>query len=104
MTALVKKKAGKVPVVIKLSPNVPNIAAIAKACEDAGADGITAINTMPGMRLNLEFRSPVLSNKSGGMSGPALFPIALKAVNDISKAVKIPIIGTGGRHDGRKRH
>lgn len=101
VTHLVKKRVADVPVVIKLSPNVPNIANIAKACEDAGADGITAINTMPGMRVNLELRSPVLANKTGGVSGPGLFPIALKVVYDIARAVKIPIIGTGGVTTGK---
>ncbi len=96
VTRIVKKVSGKIPVVVKLSPNVPNIASIAKSCEDAGADGITAVNTLSGMRIHLGLRTPVLANKTGGVSGPALFPIALKAVYDISRAVKIPIIGTGG--------
>ncbi len=100
VTRYVKTKANNVPIVIKLSPNVPNIAEIAKACENAGADGITAINTMPGMRINVQMKTPVLSNKTGGVSGPGLFPIALKAVYDIAKAVKIPIIGTGGVTSG----
>jgi len=100
VTRLVKKKVNNVPVIIKLSPNVPNIIDIAKACADAGADGITAINTMPGMRLNLKLRTSVLSNKSGGVSGPGLFPIALKAVHDICRAIKIPVIGTGGVTSG----
>ncbi|MEI7511029.1 MAG: dihydroorotate dehydrogenase [Candidatus Peregrinibacteria bacterium] len=97
VTKLVKARTKNIPITIKLSPNVENIAKIAKACEDAGADAITAINTVgPGMRINLEMRSPILSNRVGGVSGPGIFPIALKAVNDIYHAVKIPIIGTGG--------
>src|SRR6185295_7248911 len=96
VTKLVKSRVPNIPIVIKLSPNVPNIAEIAKACADAGADGITAINTMPGMRINADLRTPVLSNKTGGVSGPGLFPIALKAVYEIAHAVKIPLIGTGG--------
>lgn len=101
VTKIVKKNVGKIPITIKLSPNVPNIADIAKACEDAGAQGITAINTMPGMRIHLKFRKPILANKTGGVSGPGLFPIALKAVYDIAKRVKIPIIGTGGVTTGK---
>jgi dihydroorotate dehydrogenase (NAD+) catalytic subunit len=102
VTKIVKSRVKKTPVTIKLSPSVPSIAHIAKACEDAGADGITAINTLgPGMRINLELRAPVLSNRSGGVSGPGIFPITVKAVNDIFRAVKIPIIGTGGVMTGQ---
>ncbi len=102
VTKIVKSRLTKnIPVIVKLSPNVPNIGMIAKACEDAGADGITAVNTYgPGMRISLDFKSPILANKVGGVSGPGIFPLALKAVNDISKAVKIPIIGTGGVTSG----
>ncbi|OGH93773.1 MAG: dihydroorotate dehydrogenase B catalytic subunit [Candidatus Magasanikbacteria bacterium RIFOXYD2_FULL_41_14] len=100
ITKIVKTKS-TVPVIMKLSPNAWNIAEIAKAAESAGADAITAINTAAGMMIDIESRQPVLSNKVGGVSGPALFPIALKCVYDIYKAVKIPIIGTGGITTGR---
>lgn len=89
------------PVYIKLSPNVTDIAAIAKACEDAGADGICLINTMLGMRINLEKRQPVIANKMGGFSGPAIFPVAVRMVYQVSKAVDIPIIGMGGVQSAR---
>ena len=84
------------PVIIKLSPNVTDIASIAKACEDAGADGISLINTMLGMRINLNTRKPVIANKMGGFSGPAIFPVALRMVYQVYEAVDIPIIGMGG--------
>lgn len=85
------------PIFAKLAPNVPNIANIAQACVDAGADGITAINTVPGMIIDVHSGQPILTNKSGGLSGPAIKPIALKAIYDIRKALPtIPIIGTGG--------
>lgn len=100
VTRLVKKHVPKIPIILKLSPNVPNIVEIAKSCIGAGADAITAVNTMPGMRLNLELRAPVLANKTGGVSGPGLFPMALKAVYDIYRATKIPIVGTGGVSSG----
>lgn len=91
------KKSTKLPVFIKLSPNIPNIAEVAHAAEKAGANGITAVNTLgPGMVINLETKKPVLDFKVGGMSGPAIKPIAVRCVYDIYKAVKIPIIGTGG--------
>lgn len=95
ITQKVKAKA-TVPISIKLSPNAWNIAEIAKAAESAGADAITAVNTVSGMAINVHAQKPFLSNKQGGVSGPALFPIALKCVYDIYKSVKIPIIGTGG--------
>lgn len=97
VTAAVRKRT-KIPIVIKLSPNVSSIAEIAKAVVDAGADGITAINTVgPGMMIDLETREPILANKVGGISGPAIKPIAIKAVYDIHKALPhVPIIGTGG--------
>jgi len=102
MTKIVKQHSGKTPVSVKLSPNVPNIAEVAKACEDNGADAITAINTVgPGMRINPELRAPILKNKMGGVSGPAILPIAIRCVWDIYRAVKIPIIGTGGVTYGR---
>lgn len=100
ITKIVKSKA-TVPVIMKLSPNAWNIAEIAKAAEAAGADALTAVNTVSGMMIDIEARRPVLSNKVGGVSGPALFPIALKCVYDVYEAVKIPIIGTGGITTGR---
>lgn len=84
------------PVIIKLSPNVTDIASIAKACEDAGADGISLINTVLGMRINLDTKKPVVANKMGGFSGPAIFPIAVRMVYQVYEAVNIPIIGMGG--------
>ena len=84
------------PVIVKLSPNVTDIAAIARACEDAGADGISLINTMLGMRIDLRSRRPVIKNTMGGFSGPAIFPIALRMVYQVAQAVNIPVIGMGG--------
>lgn len=95
------KNATKIPVFAKLSPNCADIASVAKACEQAGADGITAINTAKGMAINPELKAPVLANKSGGVSGPALKPIALKCVYDVYQVVDVPIIGTGGVTNGR---
>jgi len=95
------KAATKIPVSMKISPNVTDIASIAKACEAAGADSITAINTVSGMLIDPIARRPVLTNKIGGMSGPAIKPVALRCVYQISKAVSIPIIGTGGISTGR---
>ena len=90
------KDAVKKPVIVKLSPNVTSIADIAKACEDAGADGISLINTVMGMRLDLKARKPLLANSTGGMSGPALFPLAVRMVWQVYEAVRIPIVGLGG--------
>lgn len=90
------KDAVKKPVIVKLSPNVTDITLIAKACEDAGADGISLINTMLGMRIDLKTGKPVLANVMGGFSGPAVFPVALRMVYQVYDAVKIPIIGIGG--------
>ncbi len=84
------------PVIIKLSPNVTDIVSIAKACEDAGADGISLINTLLGMRIDLRTRKPVIANKMGGFSGPAIFPVAVRMVYQVAHAVKIPVIGMGG--------
>lgn len=95
ITKKVRTKTKK-PFSVKLSPNAWNIAELAKAAESSGADAITAVNTVSGMMIDIRFRRPVLHNKQGGISGPALFPIALKCVYDIYEAVKIPIIGTGG--------
>ena len=90
------KAAVSLPCIVKLSPNVPDIAEVARAVADAGADAITAINTMPGMLIDAETGQPVLANRTGGISGPALKPIALRCVFEIAAAVKIPVIGTGG--------
>ena len=90
------KAATTKPVIVKLSPNVTDIVAIAKACEDAGADGISLINTMLGMRIDLRTRKPVIANKMGGFSGKAIFPVALRMVYQVAHAVKIPVIGMGG--------
>ena len=84
------------PVYIKLSPNVTDIVSIAKACEDAGADGVSLINTLLGMRINLKTGKPIIANTMGGFSGPAIFPIALRMVYQVSHAVNIPVIGMGG--------
>lgn len=95
VTEAVKKVTTK-PVYVKLTPNVTNIVEIARACEDGGADGIVLINTLLGMRINLKTRKPVIANKMGGFSGPAIFPVALRMVYQVYEAVKIPIIGVGG--------
>lgn len=95
ITHAVKAVTAK-PVYIKLSPNVADIAEIAKACEDAGADGISLINTLLGMRIDLRTQRPVLANKMGGYSGPAVMPVALRMVYQVYEAVSIPIIGMGG--------
>ncbi len=84
------------PVLVKLSPNVTDIVAIARACEAAGADGLSLINTLMAMRIDLKTRRPVLANVTGGLSGPALFPLALRMVWQVSRAVKIPVVGLGG--------
>ena len=84
------------PVIIKLSPNVTDIVAIAKACEEAGADGISLINTLLGMRIDLRTKKPVIANKMGGFSGSAIFPVAVRMVYQVSHAVNIPVIGMGG--------
>ena len=95
VTAAVKKATNK-PVFMKLTPNVTDIAEIAKACEDAGADGVCLINTLLGMRINLNTKKPLIANRTGGVSGPAVFPVAVRMVWDVYEAVKIPIIGCGG--------
>ena len=100
VTAAVKKATIK-PVIIKLSPNVTDIVSIAKACEDAGADGISLINTLLGMRIDLKRRKPVIANTMGGFSGPAIFPVAVRMVYQVSGAVKIPVIGMGGVSSAR---
>ncbi len=90
------KAVTKKPVIIKLSPNVTDIVSIAKACEEAGADGISLINTLLGMRINLNTRKPVIANKMGGFSGPAIFPGAVRMVYQVAHAVSIPVVGMGG--------
>jgi len=90
------KKITKKPVIIKLSPNVTDITQIAKAVEAAGADAVSLINTLLGMRIDIHKRSPILANKMGGFSGPAIFPVALRMVYQVRRAVNIPIIGMGG--------
>ena len=95
VTAAVKKVTTK-PVIVKLSPNVTDIVSIAKACEDAGADGISLINTMLGMRIDLRSRKPVIANKMGGFSGSAIFPVAVRMVYQVANAVKVPVVGMGG--------
>ena len=90
------KKCFHKPVIMKLSPNVTDIAAIARACEDAGADGVSLINTLMAMRIDLASRKPVIANVTGGLSGPAVFPVALRMVWQVSSAVGIPVIGLGG--------
>lgn len=95
VSAAVKKAVDK-PVYIKLSPNVTDIASIALACEEAGADGLSLINTLLGMRIDINSRKPVLANTMGGFSGPAVFPVAVRMVYQVAQAVNIPIIGIGG--------
>ncbi len=90
------KKAVNKPIIAKLSPNVTDIVSIAKACEDAGADGVSLINTLLGMRIDLKTRKPVIANKMGGFSGPAIFPVAVRMVYQVANAVKIPVVGMGG--------
>lgn len=89
------------PVYLKLSPNVENIAEIALACQEAGADGISLINTLLGMRIDLRTRKPVIANTMGGFSGPAIFPVALRMVYQVAQAVRIPIMGMGGVSSAR---
>ena len=95
VTRAVKSVTHK-PVIVKLSPNVTDIAAIARACESAGADGISLINTLLGMRIDLRTQRPVIANKMGGFSGPAIFPVALRMVYQVYEAVSIPFVGMGG--------
>ena len=95
VTRAVKAVTAK-PVIVKLSPNVTDIVSIAKACEEAGADGISLINTLLGMRIDLKTRRPVLANTTGGLSGPAVFPVALRMVYQVAHAVNVPVVGMGG--------
>ena len=102
VTAAVREAvAGRVPVLVKLSPNVADIVAIARAVEAAGADGISAINTLTGMVIDLHARRPILANRTGGLSGPAIRPLAVRCVYEIYQAVEIPIVGMGGVSSGR---
>lgn len=100
VTAAVKAVSTK-PVFIKLTPNVTDITLIARACEEAGADGLSLINTLLGMRLNLRTGKPILANGTGGLSGPAIFPVALRMVYQCAQAVQIPIMGMGGVSSAR---
>lgn len=95
VTEAVKSVTNK-PIYVKLTPNVTNIVEIAKACEDGGADGIALINTLLGMRIDLKTKKPIIANKMGGFSGPAIFPVALRMVYQVFEAINIPIIGMGG--------
>lgn len=95
------KAVSQKPVYVKLSPNVTDIVAMAKAVEDAGADGITMINTLVGMRFDIKTGKPIIANKTGGYSGPAIFPVALRMVYQVSQAVNIPVIGMGGISSGK---
>ena len=95
ITKLIKQSTTK-PVYVKLTPNVTDIVSIAKACEEAGADGLSLINTLFGMRIDVAKRKPIIANKMGGFSGPAIFPVALRMVYQVYEAVKIPMIGIGG--------
>lgn len=99
VTAAVKR-VSEVPVMVKLSPNVTDITAIARAVADAGADALSLINTLIGMRINIETRRPVLANNTGGLSGPAVFPVAVRMVNQVRAAVDLPILGMGGVSSG----
>ena len=90
------RKVTKKPIIIKLTPNVTSIADVAKACESEGADAVSLINTLSGMRINLKTRKPILKNVTGGLSGPCVFPVALRCVYQVYDAVKIPIVGMGG--------
>ena len=102
VTAAVREAVGeRAPVLVKLSPGVANIAAIARAVAHAGADGLTAINTLPGMIVDVHARRPVLANRTGGVSGPAIRPLAVRCVYEIYQAVDLPIVGTGGVASGR---
>ncbi len=95
VTAAVRTVTRK-PLVVKLSPNVSDIVAIARACEDAGADGLCLVNTFLGMRIDIKTRKPVLANRTGGLSGPAIFPVALRMVNQVAHACSVPVMGCGG--------
>ena len=95
------KKRAKKPIIVKLSPNVTSIADMAKAVRDGGADGISLINTLVGMRIDLRMRKPIISVRTGGFSGPAVFPVAVRMVNEVARAVELPIMGIGGVSSAR---
>lgn len=95
------KKRAKKPIIVKLSPNVTSIADMAKAVRDGGADGISLINTLVGMRIDLRTRKPIISVRTGGFSGPAVFPVAVRMVNEVARAVELPIMGIGGVSSAR---
>jgi dihydroorotate dehydrogenase (NAD+) catalytic subunit len=95
------KAGATVPVIVKLSPNVTDIVEIARAAADAGADGLSLINTLLGMRIDLDSRRPILRNNTGGLSGPAVLPIAVRMIWQVASAVKLPILGMGGVSTGR---
>lgn len=95
------KKRTKKPIIVKLSPNVTSIADMAKAVRDGGADGISLINTLVGMRIDLRTRKPIISVRTGGFSGPAVFPVAVRMVNEVARAVELPIMGIGGVSSAR---
>ena len=99
VTSEVRKVLDK-PLIVKLTPNVTDIASIAKAVEDAGADGVSLINTLLGMKIDINKRKPVLANNTGGLSGPAIKPVAVRMVYQVAKAVNIPILGMGGIVNG----
>ena len=101
VTSAVKAVTGDKPVFVKLSPNVTDIVAIARACEESGADGLTLINTILGMRIDIKTRKPVVANRYGGFSGHAVFPIALRMVNQVTHACSIPVMGCGGVSSAR---
>ena len=100
VTGVAKKHAGRVPVMVKLSPNVTDIAGIARAVEGAGADALSLINTIRGMRIDINTRRPVLRMNTGGLSGPAVLPVAVRMVWEVSQAVALPILGMGGVSKG----
>ncbi len=100
VTSEVKKVLTKKPLIVKLTPNVTDIASIAKAAEEAGADAISLINTLLGMKIDINTRKPVLANNTGGLSGPAVKPVAVRMVNQVANAVSIPVLGMGGISNG----
>lgn len=102
VTAAVRKVVKDKPLFVKLSPNVTDIVGIAKACEEAGADGLTLVNTFLGMRIDIKRRQPVIANRAGGFSGSAIFPIAVRMVNQVAHACSIPVMGCGGVTNARE--
>lgn len=100
---MAKSHAGNVPVMVKLSPNVTDITEIARAVEAAGADAVSLINTIRGMRIDVNTRRPILKMNTGGLSGPAVLPVAIRMVWEVSQAVKVPVLGMGGVSKGRTR-